>query len=380
MTRTILLTAGGTGGHLFPAQALASELVRRGYAVDLATDARVGEMGRDFPARQTHVVASATLSGRSPVALARTLWRLARGTLQARSILSRVKPDAVVGFGGYPTFPPMFAAYLSGIPTVLHEANAVMGRANRMLAKRAVAIATSFPLQGAGVSDLRARMIRTGNPVRDAVLAAVRTYVPASPGERFELLVFGGSQGARFFSDIMPEALQCLEAPVRARLRLVQQCRPEDLERVRAACEALGVEAELAPFFADMPERIANAHLVVCRSGASSVSELAVIGRPSILVPLPHALDNDQGRNAEVLSAAGGAWPLAQSEIDGPRLAGLLSELMEAPGRLAAAADAAREAGRPDAVRRLADLVEHVAARKPISALAAADNRDGDFS
>tara|TARA_Y100001933_G_C18862005_1_gene506310 strand:- start:130 stop:954 length:825 start_codon:yes stop_codon:yes gene_type:complete len=270
----------------------------------------------------------------------------------------------------------MLAAWLTGTPSVLHEANAVMGRANRMLAARATAIATSFPLAGGTDPALASRTVRTGNPVRDAVIAAAAPYREPQPEGRFDLLVFGGSQGARFFSEVLPEALQCLEGHLRRRVRLVQQCRPEDLDRVKAAYDALGLEAELAPFFPDMPKRIADAHLVVCRSGASSVSELSVIGRPSILVPLPHALDNDQGRNAEVLAEAGGAWPIAQKDLDGPALAERIIDLMNAPARLAKAAAAARDVGRPDAVRRLADLVEHVASRRPVSALAQGDQSE----
>lgn len=381
MSRTILITAGGTGGHLFPAQALAAELGRRGHVVELATDARVSDFGKDFPARAVHVISSATLSGRSPLALARTALKLGRGLIQARRLIARLRPDAVVGFGGYPTFPPMFAAFLGGVPSVLHEANAVMGRANRMLAGRVTAVATSFPLVDGDDSRFAAKSVRTGNPVRDAVIAASgRDYVAAGPGETFRLLVFGGSQGARFFSDAMPGALERMRAEERARLELVQQCRPEDMARMREACDRLGVKAELASFFADMPERIAGAHLVLCRSGASSVSELAVIGRPSILVPLPHALDNDQGRNAEVLASAGGAWPVRQAELDAERLAGLIGELMAAPERLSAAARAARAAGHPDAVGRLADLVEHVASGAPVGALAAHLDQRGSAS
>ncbi|WP_425086657.1 undecaprenyldiphospho-muramoylpentapeptide beta-N-acetylglucosaminyltransferase [Stappia sp.] len=381
MASTFLLTAGGTGGHLFPAQALAAELIRRGHVVELATDQRVGAYGADFPARKVHVISSATLAGRNPVALARTAWRLARGTLQARGVIRRLKPDAVIGFGGYPTFPPMFAAFLAGVPSVLHEANAVMGRANRMLAGRVSAIATSFPLVGEAAGAYPQKTIQTGNPVRDAVIAASATpyAVPQADGP-FSLLVFGGSQGARFFSDCLPPALECLPAETRARIRLVQQCRPEDMDRVSSAFERIGIAAEIAPFFPDMAERIAASHLVVCRSGASSVSELSVIGRPSVLVPLPHALDNDQGRNADILARAGGAWPVAQSELDPARLAALLDELMAAPERLAEAADCAKRAGRPDAVRRLADLAEHIASGAPLGALDAQETASGDAS
>lgn len=378
-SRSILLTAGGTGGHLFPAQALADELVRRGHVVDLATDERVGALGDAFPARKVHLIASATVKGRSPFALARTGWRLLRGTWQARGILKTTRPDVVVGFGGYPTFPPMFAAFLSKVPSILHEANAVMGRANRMLASRVDAIATSFPLTGDGASGHEGKLVQTGNPVREAVIAAAKLgYVRPKADGLFRLLVFGGSQGARFFSDAVPPALALMEPDIRARMKVVQQCRPEDLEQVRAAYDRLEVRCELAPFFSDMADRIAAAHLVVCRSGASSVSELAAIGRPAVLVPLPHALDNDQGRNAEVLAEAGGAWPVAQSELQPGRLAALLTELMAAPDRLADAAAAARSAGRPDAVLRLADLVEHIAGGGRVADFSQGRSRNGE--
>ncbi|ADZ69775.1 undecaprenyldiphospho-muramoylpentapeptide beta-N-acetylglucosaminyltransferase [Polymorphum gilvum] len=362
MRGTILLTAGGTGGHLFPAQALAGELARRGWSVDLATDERADQYGQPFPARTVHIIASETLRARTPVAMLRTALSLARGTAQAIGVIRRTRPAAVVGFGGYPTFPPMLAARLTGTPSILHEANAVMGRANRMLARGVKAVATSVPIAGLPEA-IAARTEETGNPVRPAVIeAAGRPYCAPDPDGPFHLLVFGGSQGARFFSDLVPPALERLSEDLRRRLRLVQQCRPEDLERVRAAYDRLGVEAELAAFFGDLPQRIGAAHLVVCRSGASSVSELAVIGRPAILVPLPHALDQDQSANAAVLERAGAAWPVAQKDLDADRLAGDLARLMQAPKALAAAAAAARANGKPDAVARLADLVERIAA------------------
>ncbi len=366
MSKTILLTAGGTGGHLFPAQALASELGRRGWTVELATDERADRYGQAFPARKVHIIASETLRGKSPVALAKTAFSLLRGTLQARSVIKALKPAAVVGFGGYPTFPPMFAARLTGTPSILHEANGVMGRANRMLARGATAIATSVPLSGLP-ADLAAKVVETGNPVRDAVIAASgKPYQPPSPDGPFHLLVFGGSQGARFFSDLMPEALKHVSDELRGRLRLVQQCRPEDLERVETAYQALGVDADLHAFFQDMPERIAASHLVICRAGASSVSELTVLGRPSILVPLPHALDQDQSANARGLEAAGGAWPIAQADLTPERMAQELERLFRAPEMLARAASGALGQGKPDAVVRLADLVERIAAKKKL--------------
>ncbi|WP_094463245.1 undecaprenyldiphospho-muramoylpentapeptide beta-N-acetylglucosaminyltransferase [Pannonibacter phragmitetus] len=361
MSKTILLTAGGTGGHLFPAEALAHELVRRGWIVDLATDERADRYGTSFPAREVHIIASETLRSKSPVALLKTVLSLARGTLQARRVIRQIKPAVVVGFGGYPTFPPMMAARLTGVPSILHEANAVMGRANRMLAKGVTRVATSLTLVNPDAA-LAPKIRETGNPVRPPVVEAASVpYAVPQAGGAFHLLVFGGSQGARFFSDVMPEAVKLLAPEHRARLKLVQQCRPEDMERVKSAFEALGLSAELAPFFRDMPARIAASHLVICRSGASSVSELSVIGRPSILVPLPNALDQDQSNNARVLEAVGGAWPVAQKDLTAQRLAAELTRLMDEPSTLQAAAAAARGQGKPDAVARLADLVEETA-------------------
>ncbi len=364
MTRPIVVAAGGTGGHLFPAEALSAELGRRGREVELVTDERADRYGRAFPARAIDIVASATFRGRDPLSVARTVATLGRGTLQAIGLFRRIRPAAVVGFGGYPTFPPMIAAQLLRIPTILHEQNAVMGRANRALAFGASRIALSFPATGLMSPRLAAKSVHTGNPVRDMVISAARVpYAAPTPDGRFRLLVFGGSQGARFFSDCVPPAIGLLPEASRARLEIVQQARAEDAEAVAATYERLGVAAEVAPFFIDLPARIAGAHLVVCRSGASSVGELSVIGRPSILVPLPGALDQDQAANARVLADAGGAWPIRQAELTPVRLADEIDKAMADPEQLAQAAEAARAAGRPDAVARLADLVEEVASR-----------------
>lgn len=360
MGETILITAGGTGGHLFPAFALAAELERRGYEVDLATDERADKYGERFPGREVHVIQSETLRGRNPLALMRTALRLGRGTLQALSLIRRTKPKTIIGFGGYPTFPPMMAGFLAGVPTILHEANAVMGRANRMLAGRVKVVALGLP-GGSGGTVAPEKTVFTGNPVRPAVLAAMdKAYAAPGPDEKFRLLIFGGSQGARFFSEMVPEAIAMLDDAHRSRLALTMQARSEDLESVRKGLSTIGVEAELAPFFTDMAERIATSHLVVCRSGAMSVTELGVIGRPAILVPFPYALDHDQALNAAVLEKAGGAWPVAQAELAPARFAGMLAGLMDEPEHLAKAAEAARSVGEPGAVTRLADLTVHV--------------------
>jgi UDP-N-acetylglucosamine--N-acetylmuramyl-(pentapeptide) pyrophosphoryl-undecaprenol N-acetylglucosamine transferase len=358
MPGVVLLCAGGTGGHLFPAEALALALARRGWRIHLATDHRVAAYGQDFPAGETHIIPSATPSG-SPVAAAKAVWRLARGFVAARRLVRSLRPAAAVGFGGYPTVPPMLAAARARIPTVIHEQNAVLGRANRFLASRVTVIATSFAKVGGARGR---RVVETGNPVRPAVLEAAKVnYAARGASDPFRLLVFGGSQGARFMSDLVPPAMAAIPQDIRSRLRVVQQCRAEDMARVAEAYRGMGVAAELQPFFRDMPARIAGSHLVICRSGASSVAELAVIGRPAIMVPLPHALDQDQKANAGILARAGGGWMVEQREMTPLRLARDISELIENPERLAVAAAAARRTGRPDAVEHLADLVERVA-------------------
>jgi len=361
----VVLAAGGTGGHLFPAFALAEELARRGLVVDLVTDRRAERFGENFPARAMHRIPSATLGGRSPLAMVRTGVALSRGIAAAYALLGRLKPAVVMGFGGYPTFPPLMAASLRGIPSAIHEANAVMGRANRMLAKRVDVIATSFEETKHIDEALRHKVRVTGNPVRDAVVAASGTaYAPPGASGPFRLAVFGGSQGARFFSETVPPALSTLPAGLRERLRVVQQARPEDADRVANAYELAGIRVEVASFFDDLPARISASHLVLARAGASTVAELAVMGRPAILVPLPHALDNDQLLNATRLAEVGGALCIAQHDLDPARLSHEIRQFAGAPERLEAAARACRNQGRPAAVAELADTVEGLMAAR----------------
>lgn len=361
---TILLSAGGTGGHLFPAEALAHELVGRGWDVHLATDERAERFADRFPG-PSHAIRSATIGSKNPVALGRAFLALWKGFRQASALIERLRPAAVVGFGGYPTLPPVFAATRRGVPTLIHEQNAVMGRANRALASRVSAIAGGFL---AADGPYAAKIVETGNPVRPAIAeASARPYdAPAGDGP-FRLLVFGGSQGAQFFSEAVPAAIALLEPAVRARLSIVQQARKDDADGVVAAYRRLGVPAEVSPFFADMARRIADAHLVVSRSGASTVSEIAAIGRPAILVPYPHALDHDQAANAAALRAAGGADVHPQADLSPQRLAGLLGALIGAPERLAAMATSARSVGRPQATRLLADLAEAIASGESVT-------------
>lgn len=356
---TIVLAAGGTGGHLFPAQALAEELTRRGFRIHLMTDERVRDYGKSFPSAETHVVPSATLSLSDPLKVPGRLLRLHAGYRQARDILKRLRPAAVVGFGGYPSFPPILAASRLRIPSCVHDQNAVMGRANKVLSKFATAVASSFPsLQGLPKAA-EAKLVFTGNPVRDLALAERAAPYPSF--DTFNLLVFGGSQGARFFAEFMPQVIAKLPADVLKRLHLVQQCRPEDLQQVRALYGQGGFSYELQPFFMDMPKRIAASHLVVCRSGASTIAELGVIGRPAIMVPLPHALDNDQLRNAESFAHAGAGWVRPQASLDAGEFAAFLTQLAGDESQLRRGAESALAHGRPDAAKRLADLTEKLA-------------------
>jgi UDP-N-acetylglucosamine--N-acetylmuramyl-(pentapeptide) pyrophosphoryl-undecaprenol N-acetylglucosamine transferase len=361
----VALAAGGTGGHLFPAQALAEVLRARGHDIHLVTDERVRDYGKSFPASATHIIPSASLSFAKPLKVPGNMWRLMSGVIKAGALFRQTKPAAVVGFGGYPSLPPLWAATSKRIPTIVHEQNAVLGRANKLLAGRVNAIATSFEQVFKLTPEMSRKVVLTGNPVRQKVLDFARARYPAlSDTSSIRLVVFGGSQGARFFSDIMPEVLKALPDTLRHRISLVQQCRQEDLERVHSACKSLGVPAKLSHFFSNMPEEIAGAHLVICRSGASSIAELGVIGRPAILVPLPHAIDNDQQKNAESFQAAGAGHIRTQNDLSAQALADLLRELLGQPQALKQAADSAARHGKPDAAQKLADLVERLMARQ----------------
>ena len=362
MSELVLLAAGGTGGHLFPAEALAGVLSARGLSVDLATDARAARYAGHFPARELHVLPADTVRGRSAASLARTGIALVSGLVSGLALMRRVKPACVVGFGGYPTVPPLLAASICGVPTAIHEANGVMGRANRMLARRVAAIATGFPGLCRTDPVLDAKAVWTGNPLRPAAVAAAAIpYDPPVPGGPLKLLVFGGSQGARVMSDVVPEAVARLGADLRGRLDIVQQAREEDAARVTAAYAALGVRAEIRTFFDDLPARMAASHLIVSRSGAGTVAELSAIGRPAILVPLPHALDQDQAANARTLADAGGAKVLRQVEFEPERLALEIQTFADEPNALTQMADKARSQGLLDAAERLGDLVQHLA-------------------
>jgi UDP-N-acetylglucosamine--N-acetylmuramyl-(pentapeptide) pyrophosphoryl-undecaprenol N-acetylglucosamine transferase len=356
-TGLVVLAAGGTGGHMFPAEALARALLTRGRRVALVTDSRGESWGERLPGVALHRIRAGRLSG-NLLRKAFGLIELALGTLEAGRHLRALGPAAVVGFGGYPSVPTMLAAARQKRPTVIHEQNAILGRANRLLASRARGIATSFAeVAGLDAAD-RARVTETGNPVRPAVTAMRGVpYIESRGDAGFEILVLGGSQGARILSAVIPAALAELPEPLRARLRITQQARPEDADGVRAAYAASGIAAEVRPFFDDVPARLARAQLVIARSGASTVAELTVMGRPAILVPYRYAADDHQSANARAVEAAGAAWVMSEADFTAEALSRHLAALMEAPESLAKAARAAHVLGRPDAAERLADLV-----------------------
>ncbi|MBI1265745.1 MAG: undecaprenyldiphospho-muramoylpentapeptide beta-N-acetylglucosaminyltransferase [Alphaproteobacteria bacterium] len=358
--KRLIMAAGGTGGHIFPARATAETLVARGWRVRLVTDARGARHTDGFPGEGVTVIRAASPFQSDPRRLAAALADLSAGLGATRAIVKTFEPDAVAGFGGYPAFALLAAARISGLPFVIHEQNAVLGRVNRLFARSARTVASGF--ERLDRLPRRARHAVTGNPVRAAVLAARDTpYAPPQADGEIRLLVLGGSLGARILSDTVPAAIARLPASLRARLSVVQQTRDESLDAARSAYDAAGVRAELSPFFDDMGARYAAAHLVISRAGASSVAELAAIGRPSLLVPLAIAMDDHQSANAQGLVRAGAADAIAEADFTPQTLSQRLESLLADGEALAARASAARAAGRPDAHEALAGLIERAA-------------------
>ena len=351
----VVLASGGTGGHLFPAEALAGALINRGCKVALITDRRGQAFSEKVPGVALHRIPAGRL-GAGVWQKAMGVAEMMIGTIAAGRLLRRLRPAVTVGFGGYPSVPTMLAATRQHIATLLHEQNALLGRANRLLAPRVSRIATSFPtIEGVKPAD-RARIVMTGNPVRPEVIRH-RDAPYAAPAHEIRLLVTGGSQGARILSNVIPAALAQLPAAIKSRMKLVQQARPEDVERVREAYRANGIDSEIASFFHDLPDRLAKTHLLIARAGASTIAELCVVGRPAILVPYAQAADDHQSFNARALSAAGAAWVMPEAAFTPEALAKQLTELFANPAQLATTAASAHALGRPDAAERLADLV-----------------------
>lgn len=358
--KLVLLSAGGTGGHMFPAAALARELLSRGYSVEVVTDARGKKYESGFGGAPFYVVQAGTPGG-GLVGKIRGGAKLGIGIAQAFRLLGRLRPAVVVGFGGYPSVPAMAAAQVRRIPTVVHEQNAIMGRANALLAPRAARIALSLShTRGLKETD-SARVIVTGNPVREDIAAiSARPYPAPEKDGTLRLFVMGGSLGARILSDVVPAALAKLPPAHRARLDVTQQCREEDLSAVRGIYESAGIMARLETFFDDVAGIISQAHLVISRSGASTVAEVAVAGRPAIFVPMAHA-DNQQKINADIVSDAGGAWVMTQNDFTVEALLPRIESFMQNPEILSRAAEAARGCGRPDAAQALGNVVAVIA-------------------
>jgi UDP-N-acetylglucosamine--N-acetylmuramyl-(pentapeptide) pyrophosphoryl-undecaprenol N-acetylglucosamine transferase len=351
------VTAGGTGGHLFPAEALARELLSLGRAVHLVTDERIDIFGDRVFGAEVHRLRAVRLTG-SPAQAVRGLATLAAGLVQARRLLRQLSPAAVIGFGGYPSVPTMAAAAYLRLPIMIHEQNAVLGRANRRLAPHARRIATGFPTSAGVRPTDRAKCVHTGNPVRRAVLAiGDREYRAPEPGRPIELLILGGSQGARVLSEVVPPALAALPSRLREPLRVSQQVRSEDFAAVAEVYRRHRIAAELSSFFEDVPARLARANLAICRAGASTVSELAAAGRPAVLIPYPHAADDHQTANARSFVEVGGGWVIPQSDLSPDILAVRLGTLLSESAALIAAAERARSFSRRDATQRLARLV-----------------------
>ena len=358
ISRHYVLAAGGTGGHLSPAFALAHELDRRGHHVALITDARGSEIPGKPDFLPAHVLPAGRF-GKNPLAWPKGFAAVLEGRAMARRLYESFAPSAIVGFGGYPALPALLAARSAGVPAVIHEQNAVLGRVNRMLAGRVDAIATAYPEVDRLADKHQAKVHLVGNPVRPEVLALRDEPFPAFTAEGLlRVLVTGGSQGARILSEVVPDGLAMLPPALRSRLQVTQQCRPEDIDAVRQRYASHHIPAELGTYFEDMQARLADAHLFIGRAGASTIAELTAVGRPAILVPLPIATDDHQAANVREMVKAGGARSIRQHKFTAAELAKQIQALAQHPETLANAAHAAWNCGRPDAAIKLADLVE----------------------
>lgn len=352
-----VVAAGGTGGHMFPAEALARELIARGWQVVLASDARGAAYAEHFPAIERLSLEAATFKAGDPIGMARAAFKIFQGILQARKAFKRLKPWAVIGFGGYPSFPALTAALQRRDVTLIHEQNSVLGRSNRKLAAKVDAVACAFPVLRMAPPELEGKVQVVGNPVRPDIRALYDQPYPPVDGT-IRILVTGGSQGAKILSETVPQALAQLPISLRINLHVEQQARAEQLEQAKKIYGDAEIAAEVAPFFNDMAARLAAAHIVVGRSGASTVCELAVAGKPSILIPLKIAMDDHQTYNAEVLKDAKAAIVIREDDVTAEKLSDQIREMIEAADLLPIRAAAARSVARPDAAKDLADLVE----------------------
>ncbi len=359
VSRHFVLAAGGTGGHLVPAFALATELERRGHHVALITDERGAAIPGKPASLTAHVLPAGRLAGKNPLGWIKALRSILQGRSMALRLFESFEPSCVVGFGGYPALPALLAASTAKIPSVIHEQNAVLGRVNRFLARRVDAIATAYS-EVDRLADKHAHKVHlVGNPVRDEVLKLRDQPFPAFTADGLlRVLVTGGSQGARVLSEVVPDGLAMLPPALRTRLQVTQQCRTEDIDAVRSRYAGHDIPAELGTYFEDMAARLADAHLFIGRAGASTIAELTAVGRPAILVPLPIATDDHQAANTRDITAAGGARAIRQAKFTAVELAKQVQAIAQNPDTLATAAHAAWNCGYPNAVKDLADLVE----------------------
>jgi len=362
--KNIILASGGTGGHIFPAESLAAELKARGYNPVLITDKRYQNYKSDCVNLETHIINTGTF-GSGLINKFKAGASIISGYFEARSLLKKYKPEVVIGFGGYPSFPTMYAAVNSGYKTILHEQNSMLGRTNDFLAGKVDRIATSFDDVSGLEEDDMGKVVLTGNPVRPAIKTLREMPYPSlQENGMLRILVTGGSQGASIFYQVIPEAMALLPADLRKRIRIDQQCRAADIDAARGLYDKIGVSADLATFFSDIPSRLASSHLLIARSGASTLAELSVAGRPAILVPYPHAKDDHQTVNANALEDAGGGWLMPEGAFSAEALAAKLESFLNLPDTLKDAAEKSKQAGRVDADKQLADLVEDLIGKK----------------
>jgi UDP-N-acetylglucosamine--N-acetylmuramyl-(pentapeptide) pyrophosphoryl-undecaprenol N-acetylglucosamine transferase len=373
VVKTVVLAAGGTGGHVFPAEAVAEECIRLGYRVILITDKRFNSYGGTLGQIEKYSIRAGTF-GRGLASKVTAVADICIGLYQALALLRKIRPDAMIGFGGYPSYPTVRAACMLGIPSVIHEQNSVLGRANRMLSGHVSAIATSFPDTTSLAESYRSKTVWVGNPVRSSIKALRDiAYTECSESGVIRLLVTGGSQGASLFSTLIPHAISLLPPSLRTRIRVDQQCRDNEVEATKAKYKAIQLDADVASFFTDIPARLASTHLVIGRAGASTLSELAVAGRPSILIPLPSAMDNHQYYNAKSLEAVGGIVLLEQKDLNAGILANQLEILFTHPQKLSALASNAKAYGKVHAAHDLVQLMLHAASGNPIIGYAASE-------
>ena len=359
LRKTAVIAAGGTGGHMFPAEALARELAARGWKVVLATDSRGDQYAHAFPAAERLALNAATFKPTDPIGMVGGGFKILQGVSQAQKAFKRLNPAIVIGFGGYPSLPALLAAKAQGRRTIIHEQNSVLGRVNRMLAGSVNAVACAFPTLGKASAKVKAKAHVVGNPVRPDIQALADKPFKA-PKDRINVLVTGGSQGARLLSETVPQAIARLAEPIRLKLKVDQQARPENMDGARGIYADATVDAQVAPFFRDMAGRLGSAHLIIGRAGASTCCEIAVAGVPSVLVPLKIATDDHQASNAKQLVDAGGAISIQEDDLTVDGLANVLQDLLSDPTKLTVMAKAARSVGVPDAAARLADLVDQV--------------------